>query len=193
MFSLDFLLLFTYLKKPFLLSDTTVANVNSSWALAFLVFSLQRWAAALYSHCEARPFFQRSYIFFFHPKSFFSTGRVLCSARQVFCLVCFTCNTVGLPASGLLKGGFWKAITPHGPPNPLTTPQRLIFICINCTPIERRSPSIYELPITNLIWLMKRCPYQQIRTFETYLSLENNIIMLHFQQTAHTPLEHPRR
>lgn len=36
MFSFDIFLLLAYLKKPFLLSDTTAVSVNASQALAFL-------------------------------------------------------------------------------------------------------------------------------------------------------------
>lgn len=47
-FSLDLFLLLTCLKK-LLLSDTKVASINSSWDLAFLVFSLQTWLSYMQS------------------------------------------------------------------------------------------------------------------------------------------------
>lgn len=63
-------------------------------------------------------------------------------------------------------------------------------ICIYCkkehyvviqtnSPIERRILP-YELPLRNLSCKMKKSPYRQIRVFQTYLSLENNFVMLHF-------------
>lgn len=68
-FSLDFLLLLTYLKKPFLLSNTTLDSFNSNWALAFCVFPLHKWIAPLYPSCEDWSCFQRTYTFFFHLSS----------------------------------------------------------------------------------------------------------------------------
>ena len=52
-FSFDLLFLLTYLKRPFLLSDTTVATVASSWGLACLISSLQMGMMALYSPFES--------------------------------------------------------------------------------------------------------------------------------------------
>lgn len=74
----------------------------------------------------------------------------------------------------------------------IDTPQRLFVncICIYCkkgdhevtqnnSSTERRIPP-YGLPLTNFSCKTKKHPYQQIRAFQTYLSLENNIVMLHF-------------
>ena len=65
MFSLDLLLLLTYLKMTFMLSETTLASFSCNWALAFHVFSWHKWTTALYFCCEAWPCFQRPYCFFF--------------------------------------------------------------------------------------------------------------------------------
>ena len=49
--SLHLLLLLTYLKKPFLLSDISLASSSSSWALAIHVFSLRIWTTVSVRLC----------------------------------------------------------------------------------------------------------------------------------------------
>jgi len=80
---------------------STNANCNSANGNCSSVLSL----------CEARPCFKRTYLFFFFS---LVPGKVLCSDMLAFCLT-LTCSTVGLPVPGLLKGGFWKDISFHGP------------------------------------------------------------------------------
>lgn len=79
----DFRFLLTYLIKSFFLSDTAVVSVDSSWPLAFLVFFLKVWTAALYYPCEARPCFQGSSIFISCPCS-----RQYSLFRQAYLLPC---------------------------------------------------------------------------------------------------------
>uniref|UniRef100_A0A8B9S2F8 Uncharacterized protein n=1 Tax=Apteryx owenii TaxID=8824 RepID=A0A8B9S2F8_APTOW len=63
-FSLVFLLLLMYLKKPFLLSLTSLARFNSKRALAFLVASLHTLTTFLYSSQVACPPFHFLYTSF---------------------------------------------------------------------------------------------------------------------------------
>lgn len=67
------------LEKDFLLSDTTVDSVNSSWGLTFHIFFQQMQATALYSFCEAKSCLRRSDIFQFisRQSSLFSQARLL--------------------------------------------------------------------------------------------------------------------
>lgn len=67
------------LEKAFLLSDTTVDSVNSTWGLTFHIFFQQMQATALYSFCEAKSCLRRSDIFQFisRQSSLFSQARLL--------------------------------------------------------------------------------------------------------------------
>lgn len=97
MLSLDLLLLVTHLKKPFLLSYTTLARFSSKWALAFCVFSLHIRTTALYSSFEAWPYFQWPYKFSFLLSSTKS------SVKLVFYPTCLTYNAKDLSAPVFVK------------------------------------------------------------------------------------------
>jgi len=113
-FSFDLFLLFIHLKVIFLLSDSTVAVVHSSWALDFLAFSLQFWTAALYTPYETWPYCQRSYIFFFCPSS-----RMSSLFRQaIFLHLLLDLLDNEIACSGLL-GGSWKEASSKGVLDPL--------------------------------------------------------------------------
>lgn len=85
-------------KKLFLLSDTTLDSVISSWALAFFLL--------LFSPCRCK---LQLCILPVKPEVI-----IACSVRQVLCPIRLTCSTMALPASRLLKGCSWKATVSHG-------------------------------------------------------------------------------
>jgi len=81
-FFLVFCLLLIYLKKPFLLSLTSLGRFNSRWALAFLISSLLSLTTFLYSSQVACPSFQVLQTFPFCLS--FTRGSLL--SMQVSCL-----------------------------------------------------------------------------------------------------------
>lgn len=52
---------------------------------------------------------------------------------------------------------------------------------------SRYAIPLHKLPLANLSWKVKKHAYQYIRTLQTYLSLESNMIVFHFpSDSAHS-------
>lgn len=108
-FSFDPPLLLTYLKKPFLLSNTTVASVNSNWAFAFPVFSLlQMWLKLC--TLPINPDFAAWDSMF----SALILWGLPCLARPVFCPACLPYRRMELRDPGLSRGDCREVTSTHG-------------------------------------------------------------------------------
>lgn len=114
MFSFNHLFLFTHLKKPFLLSDIILVNINSSWALASFIPVDTNCHCVLFFWSQTLPLEVK--ISFSAPQFLeeFPVHQVNLLPHLAWVVNAQCQCTMALTAPWLLKGGSWKATSYHG-------------------------------------------------------------------------------